>query len=657
MLIGKLADHLMKTPSNEAVLIETRLCRGCPPDAHAALRLFQAIARTNRRTKRDILHMKVSPSMLTSELAIIPGETGDLSGLEAMLALIEREHGIPPTTPRFLIRHRKGDRPDHWHPVYAIVDPETGAVLKSHDNYFRDELISRQLEVLLGELITPGTQNQAVAAELHRRASANPQDLKLREAARMIGQFPDAIAGERLHGNTRQHVDALGLDASTFQQLVYGHWIEAKKDWSVFQNRLTNAGMAIASGDQAMLVVDDATGASLPLLRALNAAAKAAKDPDRIRKKDINDTFPDARPFEAERDTGLERAQAKAREALEQDFERLIAEAEHDQQGSLAERLRKRRSDYQARQKHSFARTLKARRTEIDKVYRERLRVQRARVNRAFLAAKWLDNPTTRKIAFTVAGTGMLMAGGGFGLALLAGGLAMASLPTFDRARALKFRLALRSEFNKTEQKLKIRNAYKELMSENRATATAAQLSVRDFTKIQRIAAAGYQSVLLFGEAKPLNTAQKDLMLRSKRILGLEKSQIVETAFYEGSFNSVIKTVQWFNRNTHHFSKRLNPKHVSKKEAAVNERWRYYPHVTHLKDIYQSPSDWQLHQAALGMINRDDAVPPIGVEISTPQVTPKPPMQTTLGGSHQKYARTASTTRQFRTPKKVGPER
>ena len=571
IMIGDLADHLMKTTRNKAVLIETRLCRGCPPNAHAAMRLFQAMARTNRRTKRDILHMKISPSMASSEHAVVPGETGDLSGLEAMLAMIEREHGIPPTMPRFVIRHGKGDRPEHWHPIYPIVDPETGTVLKSHGNYFRDELISRQLEVLLGEPITPGVHNQAVAAELHRRASLHPEDVKLREPARIIGQFPDAIAGERLEANTRQHVDALGLDASTFQQRVYQHWIEAKKDWLVFQNCLSNAGMAIAMGDHAALIVDEATGATLPLRRALNNAAKAAKDPDRIRKQEVADAFPDVRPFQAERDRGLERAEAKARKALELDFASLVAEAAHDRQDSLAEKLRRRRRDYHARHKQTFARTLKARRSEIAKLYREHERIRRARVNRAFRAAKSLDNPTTRRIAFTIAGTGMLMAGGGFPLALLAGGLAIAALPTFDQARALKFRLALISGADKAEEQARIRDAYKALLAENRKTATQAQIQIRGFPELQKIAAAGYQSVLLAGDV-PLTVAQKNLMALCKRKLGADKSALVETAFNEGAFGPVTKSVQWFNRNSDRFLKRLDPNHIAKAEAAANAR-------------------------------------------------------------------------------------
>ncbi len=121
--IPGLAEHLQRTDTNEQVVLRDDLARGVPADLDGALHLCAAIARTNLRTTRDVIHIKVSP-----------GRPMPADGIERVLARIEFEHAIPDTVPRIVVQHTKGQRPDHFHIVYAVVDPASGRAIPSDGN-------------------------------------------------------------------------------------------------------------------------------------------------------------------------------------------------------------------------------------------------------------------------------------------------------------------------------------------------------------------------------------------------------------------------------------------------------------------------------------------------------------------------------------------
>ncbi len=87
--------HLLRTDTNETVRVRTDLFRGAD-DLHAALRLMEAIARTNPRVARSFVHVVISPhhEMTDAELA------------EA-LAMVEAEHGLSSVL-RAVVEHLKG---------------------------------------------------------------------------------------------------------------------------------------------------------------------------------------------------------------------------------------------------------------------------------------------------------------------------------------------------------------------------------------------------------------------------------------------------------------------------------------------------------------------------------------------------------------------
>lgn len=64
-LIGELGRHLGRTGrgSNKQVIIRDDLIRDTPVDTTLALRMMAALARRNRRVKRDIVHIKIAPKV------------------------------------------------------------------------------------------------------------------------------------------------------------------------------------------------------------------------------------------------------------------------------------------------------------------------------------------------------------------------------------------------------------------------------------------------------------------------------------------------------------------------------------------------------------------------------------------------------------------
>ena len=136
-------QHLLRTDTNEAVRVRTDLCRGAN-DLHAALRLMDALARTNPRAERSFVHVVISPdhALTDAELA----ET---------LAMVEAEHGLSSVL-RAVVEHLKGARAAHVHARLSRGRSRDRKGCPQPRQFERDELISRRLELAFGERVTPG---------------------------------------------------------------------------------------------------------------------------------------------------------------------------------------------------------------------------------------------------------------------------------------------------------------------------------------------------------------------------------------------------------------------------------------------------------------------------------------------------------------------
>ena len=101
---GGLATHLLSAATNERVRVRDDLFRAAPPDVRQALRLFDGISRTNKRTIRSFVHVIVSPAHDLTELE-----------LSTTLKMIEEEHrsfrrachGSSSSTAREIVRNTR----------------------------------------------------------------------------------------------------------------------------------------------------------------------------------------------------------------------------------------------------------------------------------------------------------------------------------------------------------------------------------------------------------------------------------------------------------------------------------------------------------------------------------------------------------------------
>lgn len=415
--LGRTASHLARVDTNKTVTVLHDQCRNLPPDIPVSLTILACLSRTNDLTKRHLLHFKVSP------------ELDNPRALPEALYWIERVFGIRANAPRLVVRHEKGDRPAHYHVLYSIVDQDTGRAVSSDDNYLKDEVISRILELRLGERVVPGTRHDAVVEKVAA--------MGLAREAHILAQFEAAEAGERLDTATRQHAGRAGGNAKAGATTIYECWLGAAGSASVFRDRLDQAGYDLVSGDTALVAVDRNNGVPIPVRRAVNERSKAAGCPLKLTREGCDDLFETDDTLARRRAERAAMRLAEAQDATSEELRRFGREALLDGDpvraarcfGALAYRLA--RTDAEQRQLDEKA---------ADELAREhkRLAILRGRrVDRAIFAAGVFDRRKLRKAVFVAAAASTLLAGGGLGLALVAGGVALSILPRREQARAL----------------------------------------------------------------------------------------------------------------------------------------------------------------------------------------------------------------------------
>ena len=313
-----LEAHLLRTDTNETVRIRHDLFRGAD-DLHAALRLMDAIARTNPRVVRSFVHVVISPHREMTE-----------ADLAEALAMVEAEHGLSSVL-RAVMEHLKGLRATHVHVVYPVVDPATGEAARSHNNFERDELVSRRLEYLFGERVTPGPRIEQNIAELRLRG--------LDVEADHLAPYLPMRHEDPLSRADRQQASRLGVKAPEWSAEAFAIFEEAGRDLAAFAGRLEAAGLSVARGDRAALLVDDATGYSVPLTRLLRREAKAGGRPLTITEDQVAAAFSHAAPFGQARDAGLERARTRAEHDLAAERRTTTTEAVLDGRRGGARRI------------------------------------------------------------------------------------------------------------------------------------------------------------------------------------------------------------------------------------------------------------------------------------------------------------------------------
>lgn len=419
-----LAKHLARTDTNTRVLIREDLSQGVPPDLALAVPLLAAFAATNPRTVRRLVHVKWSPAE-------------EHVGSERLILDLACERlGIRPDAPRIVAQHSKPhadgtERPDHFHVVWPLVDVDTGRAVRSHEAPLADELISRLAEVVLGEPIIPGVRHREVLAVLRKEGQTAIAD--------QLSHYPAAHGGERMTTGTRRSLQRAGVDPKVVASQLLDCWRAAGGQIAAFVDKARGSGFEIRRGESVVLAVHLASEVPIPLRRALNEASKAGRDALHLQKGGCDDLFgdlpghvgkherQDVSMLEADRHRTDDQLILLGREALADGNSRAAARAF----GAVAAR----RLNWEAERRQDYRTIAAERRSE----QRRAKTVEQFRVKRAFRHAGIFSDRRLRRLAVIAAATGAVLAGGGLGAAMIAGGIAIAAIPTYERARTVAF--------------------------------------------------------------------------------------------------------------------------------------------------------------------------------------------------------------------------
>ncbi|WP_293811133.1 hypothetical protein [uncultured Bosea sp.] len=402
------------------------MIRDVPADTKLALRIMAALARRNRRVTRDIVHLKIAPKLPLGPEA-----------LERVLAVFEEEYGIAFDVPRHVVEHRKGDyRAPHFHVNYSMVVPGTGKALRFVRSAERDEMIARRLEIELGEGLTPSLRVERVAQLLRERG--------LGELADIAATGPVAEKGLGRSKAERQQADRLEADLDLIDARLLQAWRRCDGDIRKLSAELMKLGFRLAAGDKRVAgvplvrLIDTETLVATSLTHDLNRVRKASGEAERFREPEIGAAMGKL-PSEAEVKAGLRRdAPQRSIDALLGEFDRLIDEMKFDGDREEAAKARKGRERLAARLSVEEKADLRARQGRVRERYRQRDRVRRARVNRAFVAAKVFGDRRIRKAAFYLVAVGLFATGAGLVTALGAAGIAVAALPNYLGAKRVR---------------------------------------------------------------------------------------------------------------------------------------------------------------------------------------------------------------------------
>lgn len=424
--IGGLGRHLMDTGrgSNERVIVRSDLSRDMPSDITLGLRLLAARARRIRRMENDVVHIVMSPERQLT-----------LEEIERVLSLIEAEYGIPPGSARLVVEHQKGKRAHHFHVVFSMASEADGKALRFTRCGDRDEMLARRLELELGEPLQPSTRVARTVELLRERG--------LHDLAERAAQGPVAEKGLRPSKAEIRQDARLGADPALIDARLRQAWHQAGGNLSRLRSELETMGFRLAAGDKRIAgvpivqLIDAETLKMTSLTRHLNRL-RIHGDVPRLREVAIGASVGELPPVTEVKAQMRKEAPQRGAEALLEEFDRLIAEIDADGEHAGAAKARKGRDRLAARLSAEEKNELRARQSRVRDHYAQRNRIRRARVNRAFLAARLFADRDIRKAAFYLIAIGALATGAGLIPALAAAGFVVGALPTFHSARRLR---------------------------------------------------------------------------------------------------------------------------------------------------------------------------------------------------------------------------
>lgn len=509
--LGGLASHLLHTGrgSNERVVVRSDLSRDIPHDVELALRLLAAPARRISRMKRDVVHVVISP-----ERALTRAE------LEWMLTLFEAEYCIPADNGRLVVEHQKGKRASHFHIAYSAAAENSGKALRFSRSRDRDEMLARRLEITFGMKLQPSTRVDRTADLLRKRG--------LDDLAEIAAAGPRAEPGRNRSKAERQQEKRLDVDRQLIDVRLMQAWRQCAGDLHRLPSELRQLGFALAAGTKLVAgvpivrMVDVETLYSGSLTHELNRARKAAGETERVREPAMGAACGELRP-ENEVKAGLRNtASQRASAALLGEFDHLVAEMNADGERLEAAKARKGRARLAARLSAEEKEDLRLRQDRVKERYRQRNRIRRARVNRAFLAARLFADRDIRNAALYLSAVGVIMTGAGLIPALAAASFVVGALPSFASAKRLRSAADREANLERLEMAREVQDAVRSFFRERAVRQIA--MSKKAHAERMRLQMYRARQRSAFGpEAPPPSSRRTVQRSPSRRPGGLER--------------------------------------------------------------------------------------------------------------------------------------
>ncbi len=415
--------HLLSTENNRRVVEHRDFDRGCPGDLRGFLAFSSALTAVHPRARITLAHFKISPAHVLNRRQLL-----------RTIALIRRENRISRNHPMRLIEHYKGDRPPHFHLLFSAVDPATGRVLSSKDNYARDELVSRRLEIAFGEALTPGPRIKRNAADLRARGrDREAQILESCEPVRRRGKDSEA---------ERQQAARTKLTLAEFRSRLLAAVRKGLRSGAL-PRALAAQGFSVAIGNRngTLIAVHDETGMALPFAASVAIASGGSLE---IAPSVIAQLHHDAPLLPLARREGAARTLKRAERDLDREIDRGRFEAAADGEfDSIFSRMRRAREKAEADPgKAGRVQSQAATRRATLATRRETARMRERRIDRAFRTARILQSRRARKVVFAMAAGGILLTGAGLSVALGAGFVATIAMKGYgDSLRAQAWEL------------------------------------------------------------------------------------------------------------------------------------------------------------------------------------------------------------------------
>ncbi|MBS1051135.1 hypothetical protein [Gluconobacter japonicus] len=177
--------------------------------------------------------------------------------------------------------HIKNGR-THKHRTYSLVKPD-GTCIKLPHQQRRHEKLSRLAEIRTGSAITKGAHNHAVLNALEK-AGFHQEISVLKEAGIHLGDR--ARAGKT--PKERAQEERTAIPKETIDTIAYTCWTQTRNlSAEAFQDAVEAWGLSLVQGDKVPVLLD-VSGNCHPILRAINAGSKDVKNPQRLKKKELD---------------------------------------------------------------------------------------------------------------------------------------------------------------------------------------------------------------------------------------------------------------------------------------------------------------------------------------------------------------------------------